>query len=183
MPRPGELGGPGLPGNVRIAESTLTSHTVLEQDAWGRFIKEIERSGDQLMERLGKRMEEKARRYAPIRSGRLRRSIHTELFNHGRSVRVTSDVPYAGVMEGGSRPHLIHGVRASFEWSGGTFVWNDPRFGPIGSVNRRGYKNWTREHGATVRHPGTKPHMFFARAFHETWAEARLIMRQTYPRN
>jgi hypothetical protein len=198
---PGSIGGPGLPDRVRIAESTIQTNAIVEQDRWGRFIKEAERSGDRLMEELTERMADRAKRYAPNRTGRLRNSIEPWVSPNGREGRVFSDVPYAGVMESGSKPHLIHGVRANFNWAGGRFVWNDKRYGPIGEdfrdydrsggteARRRNhhyrrrhkrYENWTYEHGATVRHPGTKPHMFFARAFHETWAEARFIMRKTY---
>lgn len=180
MPRPGALGGPGLPGRVRIADATLTTRSVVEQDRFGHFISEIQRSGDRLMEQLGQKMEDKAKRYAPVRTGRLRNSIHYSMTNHGREVYLTSNVPYAGVMESGSRPHQIHGVRANFDWKGGRFVWNDPHFGPVGSSDS-GYQNWTWAHGATVRHPGTKPHRYMARAFHETWQEARFVMRQVYP--
>lgn len=149
----------------------------MEQDHWGHFIREAERSGERLMEMLGDKMEQKARRYAPIRTGKLRASIRVVMLNNGREVRLFSDSPYAEVMESGSRPHLIHGVKANFPWKGGYFVWDDPKF-KVGKG--RGYRNWTEEHGATVRHPGTRPHRFFARAFTETWGEARLVMRRAY---
>lgn len=180
------MGGPGLPDRVRIAEGTLESKSVLEQNRFGRFIKEAERSGDDLMRHLGKKMEDKAQRYAPSRTGALRKSIKYYPLNNWREVRVVSDVPYAGIMESGSKPHLIHGVRANFRWKNGTrrFVWNDPKYGPTedfyGMDDDLGYINWSRAHGATVRHPGTKPHLFFSRAFHETWQEARFIMRRVY---
>lgn len=178
--RPGTLGGPGLPDRVRIGECKIESKAVLEQDRWGHFISKAERSGDDLMEELQRKMEYKAKQYAPVRTGRLRRSIKARLFNHKRELRLGSDVPYTGVMEEGSRPHLIHGVRAKFDWRGGEFDWRDFRYGPVGSG--RPYENWTRAYGATVRHPGTKPHRFFAQAFTETWQEARFIMRRVYGR-
>lgn len=198
LPGPGQLGGPGIPGKVRIAEGEFTTQAIMEQDRWGRFISEAERAGDRLMDELTDKMADKAAQYAPMRTGKLRRSIKPWVSTDGREGRVYSDAPYAEVMESGSRPHLIHGVRANFDWKGGRFVWNDRRYGPIGGpsgpsgnaeARRRnryrragssGYKNWTYTHGATVRHPGTKPHLFFSRAFHEVWQEARLIMRKVY---
>lgn len=185
MPGWGELGGPGLPDRVRIGKATFVSEAVMEQDRFGRFISEIERGGSRLLEDLADKMAKRAARYAPFRTGRLKRSIRSIILSNGREARVFSDVPYAGVMEAGSRRHLIHGVRANFDWKHGRFVWNDPRYGPIDGpqteTHKRGYQNWTYAYGATVNHPGTKPHLFFRRAFNETWAEARVVMRQAYP--
>lgn len=178
---PGSIGGPGLPDKVRIAEATLHSRSVMEQNRMGHFISDIQRSGTKLMEQLGEKMESKAKRYAPVRTGRLRASVKYVMLTNGREIQLYSDVPYAGVMEKGSRPHLIHGVRANFDWKGGYFVWNDPHFGPIEDNRTRRYENWSAAHGATVHHPGTKPHLFMARAFTETWQEARFVMRQVYP--
>lgn len=178
MPAPGQLGGPGIPGNTRIAQATISTNSIMEQDRWGHFISEIERAPDRVMEQLAEKLQDKAQRYAPVRTGRLKRSLRARVINHGREVVLTSDVPYAIVMEEGSRPHQIHGVRATFEWKGGTFKWDDPRF--KFNPGKRGYQNWTWEHGATVRHPGTKPHRFMARAFNETWQEARFILRRVY---
>ena len=203
VPGPGQLGGPGLPGKVRIADAKLTSSAVMEQDRFGRFISDIERSGSQLLEELADKMESRARRYAPSRTGRLKRSIRSVVLSNGREARVYTDVPYAGVMERGSKPHLIHGVRANFDWKGGRFVWNDPRYGPIGEQfdpyaptsresslrghhrrqqRKSSYQNWTYAYGATVRHPGTRAQRFMGRAFQETWAEARFVMRKVYSR-
>jgi hypothetical protein len=186
IPGAGELGGPGLPGRVRIGEAQLTSHAIMEQDRFGRFISDLERSRHDLLEKLIEKMEARARRYAPVRTGRLSRSIQSVVLMNGREARVFTNVPYAGVMEAGSRPHLIHGVRKNFKWKGGYFRWNDPRYGPTDmpqtETHRRGYMNWSLAYGATVRHPGTKPHRFMARAFHETWAEARFVMREAYNR-
>jgi hypothetical protein len=186
----------------------------MEQDNFGRFISDIERSGDRLLEKLVGKMAQRAKRYAPQRTGRLRRSIKPILLSNRREGRVITDVPYAGVMESGSKPHLIHGVKANFRMNNGhRFVWNDPKYGPIGEEfdpynpaggreaairghhrrqgqrgtgrrgsGGRGYMNWTYEHGATVHHPGTKPHYFMRRAFNEVWPEARAVMREAYHR-
>lgn len=174
------LGGPGLPDRVRITEAQLVSNAVMESDEFNRFIALAERGGTRLMEDLADKMESRAKRYAPYRSGRLRRGIRAILLNNNRELRVVTDVPYGWVMEEGSRPHFIHGVRANFEWKGGRFVWNNPRFGPVGSGKR--YENWSPGYGATVRHPGTKAHYFFRRSFQETFAEARIVMARAYPR-
>lgn len=188
MLRPGALGGPGLPGKTRIGEATLVSNAVMEQDRFGRFISHIDRAGLNLLQELAGKMESRAKRYAPRRTGRLRQSIRSVVLSNGREARVFSNAPYAGVMELGSRPHLIHGVRANFRWKNGRrFIWNDPRYGPIDDPNigagvraDRGYENWSNAYGATVRHPGTKPHYYFQRAFTETWQEARFVMRKVY---
>lgn len=104
----------------------------MEQDRFGRFISDAERAGGRLLEQIGDKMVEVAKKEAPVRTGRLKRSIRSVMLSNNREVRVFSDVPYAGVMEYGSRPHRIHGVRANFDWKGGRFVWNDPKYGPIG---------------------------------------------------
>lgn len=188
----GTFGGPGLPDHVRIAKATLVSEPVMEQDRWGRFIRNAERSGDDLMAILADKMEDRAAALAPVRTGRLRRSMRGIVLQGGREARLISTVPYAGVMEYGSKPHLIHGVRANFRWKNGSrrFIWNDPRFGPVDGMSNaevenilssgRGYANWSQEHGATVRHPGTKPHKFMFKAWESTWLEARRIMREVY---
>ena len=180
MPRPGRLGGPGLPGRTRITTAEIESHAVMEQNSMGRFIKEAERSGDMLMERLADSMEGKAKRFAPVRTGKLRDSIVGRVLNNGREASLWTDVPYAGVMEEGSKPHRIHGVRATFMYKKGTreFVPANFRYGPVGSGKR--YENWTVRHGATVKHPGTKPYKFFQRAYEATWIEARMTMREVY---
>lgn len=179
---PGSLGGPGLPGRVRIAEGTLATRGIVESDEFNRFIKKAERAGDELMNRLAENMERRAKRYVPKRTMKLHNSIKGLVYEQG-SVRVAilySNVPYARLMEEGTRPHLIHGVRANFNWREGYFEWDDPRFRV--RKNRGGYQNWTPEHGATVRHPGTRPYRFFQRAFDETYREARIIMREVYGR-
>lgn len=172
--------GPG--GRREVGRATLTSRAIMESDSSNRFIRSVDRSGDRLMEELANKMEAKAKRYAPNRTGRLRNSIQAVMLSNGREVRLFSDVDYAGHMEHGTRPHQISGVKANFQWRGGYFVWNDPDFGPIGKKRRTPtkYANWTKAGGATVNHPGTRPHRFFARAFTETWQEARFIMRRVY---
>lgn len=178
----GSLGGPGLPGRVRIGSAQLTSNAVMETDSFNRFIKDIERSSDRLMERLADDWEDRVKRMAPKRTGRLRADLQVILMPNGREMRLVTNVPYAVVMEEGSRPHLIHGVKANFTMKDGRrFVWNNPKYGPIDGPNRRGfYRNWTEEFGATVRHPGTKPHKFMYRSWKITFEDARIKMRQAY---
>jgi hypothetical protein len=188
----GTFGGPGLPGRTRIGKATMVTDAVMEQDSMGRFIKEIDRKGDNLMDILADKMEERATALAPVRTGRLRRSMKGVVMPGGREARLLTDVPYAIVMEDGSRPHLIHGVKANFRWKNGSrrFIWNDPRFGPVDGMSAdeidkvnssdHGYVNWSQQYGATVRHPGTKPRKFMFKAWEATWLEARLIMREVY---
>lgn len=163
------------------ATATLTSTTVMRRDDLGRFLSHIERGGDRLMEDLANDFEDRARRYAPVRTGRLRRSIRAILLNGYREIRMTSNSPYAGYMESGTKPHLIRGVRANFRWDNNTryFRWRNYRYGPIGHDPSR-YENWTYGGGAIIRHPGTKGHFFFRRAYRETMADARISMRKAY---
>lgn len=165
---------------MATGEITLTSSAVMERDEFGRFIAKVRSGGEELMESLATDFEGRARRYAPIRSGRLRRSIQAIVTNGYREVRVVSDVPYARYMEEGTRPHLIRGVRANFRFDNNSrfFRWNNFRYGPYGSGKL--YENWSFAQGATVRHPGTKGYFFFRRAYRETMAEARTRMRQAY---
>jgi Bacteriophage HK97-gp10, putative tail-component len=182
VPGPGEWGGPGLPGRVRITKATLQSESIIESDRWGNFIKRAERAGDEVVEEIGRRMQRRARAYAPKRTGKLRRNIKYFISERGGARSVTlgaPKVPYAVVMEKGSRAHAIHGVKANFTWEGGDFEWINFKYGPVGT--KRGYANWTGEHGATVWHPGTQPYKFFERAYRDTWPEARQILRETYP--
>lgn len=162
-------------------EATLTSNAVLRRDNFGRFLRQIESGGERLMEDLAIDFENRARRYAPVRTGRLKRSIQAILLNGYRTIHLVSDAPYARYMEEGTRPHLIRGVRRNFRWRGKTrlFVWNNPEYGPIGTDNSR-YENWTWEGGATVRHPGTRGYFFFRRAYRETMADARISMQRAY---
>ncbi len=182
MPGPGRLGGPGLPGRVRIGKAQVTSNAVMEQDSMGHFISEIRRSGDTLMRRLADDWEDRAKHMAPVRTGRLRDDLQVFQSADKRELRLVTNVPYAVVMEEGSRPHLIHGVRANFTMKNGRrFVWNDPRYGPAEGPNPRGYyRNWTDQYGATVRHPGTKAKKFMYRSWKMTFEDARIKMRQVY---
>ena len=158
----------------------LQSKAVMERDEMGRFVARIREGRERLMNELADDLETRARRYAPVRTGRLRRSITSLILNGYREVRVVSDVPYAGYMEEGTAPHLISGVRKNFRFDNKSrrFRWNNYKYGPYGSGKE--YENWSYATGATVRHPGTKGHFFFKRAYRETMAEARIKMRQAY---
>jgi HK97 gp10 family phage protein len=162
------------------ATATFNSNAVMRRDDLGRFISQIERGGERLMSDLANDFEDRARRYAPMRTGRLRRSIKALIMNGYREVRVVSDVPYAEYMESGTRPHRISGVRANFRFKNGTqfFRWVNYKYGPYGT--NKFYENWSFPTGATVRHPGTKAHYFFRRAYRETMADARVTMRKAY---
>ena len=164
-----------------MGQATFTSSALMRRDDMGRFIAQIERGGERLMEDLADGFESRARRYAPVRTGRLRRSIRALLLKGYREIVVVSDVPYATYMESGTRPHLIRGVKANFSFDNGSqfFRWKNYRYGPIGTdINR--YENWTHSGGAIIRHPGTKPKYFFRRAYRETMADARVSMRNAY---
>lgn len=165
---------------MAVGEVTLTSQAIMERDEFGRFVARIRSGGEALMEQLATDLEGRARRYAPIRSGRLRRSIHALVMNGYREVRVVSDVPYAKYMEEGTGPHLIRGVRANFRFDNNSryFTWYNYRFGPYGSGKE--YENWSPATGATVRHPGTRAHFFFKRAYRETMAEVPARMKAAY---
>lgn len=165
---------------VTVVRGQLQTKAIVERDSFGQFIATAERAGDDILEELGDKMEWRAKQQAPRRTGRLAASIRAVVTADGRTVRLVSNVPYAAVMEFGSRPHQIHGVRANFRWRGGRFVWNSPSYGPIGSGKQ--YENWTWSGGATVNHPGTKPHYFFRYAFERTWPEANEVMRRVYRR-
>lgn len=85
-----------------------------------------------------------ARMQAPIRTGRLKRSIRVykhERYVQGQGVRVGTSVPYANYVHEGTRPHLIlpNKQRALKFTKNGQVI-----------ITRR------------VNHPGTRPNRFLA---------------------
>lgn len=191
LPGPGQLGGPGLPGTgrIKVGEVQLKSNSIMFQDETGRFIKHMNDSADRFLNVVGDRLEKKAKQYAPKgKTLKLRDGI-MYVRPSEREVLLISDVPYAKIMERGSRPHKIHGVKANFMWKRGDFTWVNYQYGPIGGKQRGGkyrqergrkYQNWTWQYGATVNHPGTKGRWFFKRAFEETRAIARRDLRKAF---
>ncbi len=180
-------------------EGQIVSSSIMEQDRWGRFVSDAERSADKLLEKLGVLMTQRARKHAPVRTGTLRRSIRPFKFST-REVRVGSNVSYARFHEEGTKgPYLIHGVKADFKWQkkGRRFIWNHYMFGPVGdggasfvlkggsmvrtAASTGAYQNWTYAHGATIVHPGIRnPSRFLSKAYDDVWPVARKIMRETY---
>lgn len=90
----------------------------------------------------------RAQELAPVRSGRLRRSIRStsRLGFRGWTSRVGSDLDYAEFVHDGTRPHLIRPrrARALRFTAGGRVVF-----------------------ARLVRHPGTRPNPFLDRALRE----------------
>jgi hypothetical protein len=160
---------------TKVGEVQFRSEGYIERDEWGRFIKKIERGGEEFLDAVADDFETRARRYAPVRTGRLRASIRAVV--SGQTVFVISNAPYARHMEYGTKAHLIPGVKANFQWKGGYFIWNDPKYGPIGTGKE--YENWNSS-GAIVRHPGTRGYFFFHRAYREVMSESAATLRKAY---
>lgn len=94
---------------------------------------------------------DEARSRAPVRTGRLRRSIGLRREDSSRYV-VEASAPYAGYVEYGSGPHIIEPRRA--------FLL---RFSVDGEIR----------YAKRVRHPGSSPQPYWRPAFGETAREAR----------
>ena len=93
----------------------------------------------------GNQVERVSKRFVGVRTGRLKRSIHTDIVRYRGlpKARVGSSVNYAFVHHEGARPHTIKGKR------GGTLVF----MGKTGVV-----------HTKVVKHPGSKPTKYLTRA-------------------
>lgn len=119
----------------------------------GRLSDESKRAAD----RTGTRVQNEARRLAPVDTGRLRSSIVTRSEDHGRTYTVTigTNVNYAEAVENGTAPHRIYPRRAqALYWPGAAH--------PVAYVN----------------HPGTAPHPFLAPAI----AMAEVYLREELTR-
>jgi len=102
---------------------------------------------DALASELARLAGEYAREKAPVRSGRLKRSISVRRTRCGYEVCMGgSEAPYAGYVEYGTRPHLIRARRA-----------RALRFELDGDLVYVRY----------VRHPGTRPGLIMASAMAE----------------
>ncbi|MFD7066076.1 HK97 gp10 family phage protein [Streptomyces sp. NPDC059913] len=117
----------------------------------GRLSDESKRAAD----RTGTRVQNEARRRAPVDTGRLRSSIVTRSEDHGRTYDVTvgTNVSYAEHVEYGTAPHRIYPrTKQALYWPGAAH--------PVAYVN----------------HPGTLPHPFLgpAIAMAETWLREEL---------
>ncbi|MFE3004242.1 MULTISPECIES: HK97 gp10 family phage protein [unclassified Streptomyces] len=105
----------------------------------GRLSTESKRAGD----RTGTRVQNEARRRAPVDTGRLRSSIVSRSEDRGRIYDVTigTNVGYAEAVENGTGPHRIYPrTKQALYWPGAAH--------PV----------------AYVDHPGTAPHPFLAPA-------------------
>ncbi|NUS76640.1 MAG: HK97 gp10 family phage protein [Streptomyces sp.] len=105
----------------------------------GRLSTESKRAAD----RTGTRVQNEARRRAPVDTGRLRSSIVSRSEDHGRTYDVTvgTNVNYADHVEYGTAPHRIYPrTKQALYWPGAAH--------PV----------------AYVDHPGTAPHPFLAPA-------------------
>jgi len=94
--------------------------------------------------------------FVPVRTGRLRESIHIE--THGKEYHVVAGsriAYYAPYVEFGTRPHIIRPVRA-----------RALRFEVRGEVVFAKY----------VHHPGSSPQYFMRRAFERTLSEIGYIV-------
>ena len=117
----------------------------------------VEKAFQRLITRLADFAYEEMRRRAPVRTGKLRRSIEKRV---GRlKAEIGPTVPYAVFVERGTRPHIITPVRAQalrFE-IGGEVVF-----------------------AKLVRHPGTKPQPFVRETAEETARRIIFIAREVF---
>ncbi|WP_429971282.1 HK97-gp10 family putative phage morphogenesis protein [Fructilactobacillus sp. Tb1] len=76
-----------------------------------------------LVKSSGASMQENAQKFAPVRTGALRRDIHLNYFDNGMTTKVSSDISYAPYQEFGTRfmagtPH----VRPAFNIQKSIFI-------------------------------------------------------------
>lgn len=119
----------------------------------GRLSDESKRAAD----RTGTRVQNEARRLAPVDTGRLRSSIVTRSDDRGRTYTVTigTNVNYAADVENGTAPHRIYPRRAqALYWPGAAH--------PVAYVN----------------HPGTRAQPFLGPAV----AMAEVYLREELAR-
>lgn len=79
-----------------------------------RFVGRLSNESKRAADRAGTRVQNEARRLAPVDTGRLRSSIVTRSEDHGRTYTVTigTNVNYADAVENGTGPHRIYPRRA-----------------------------------------------------------------------
>jgi HK97 gp10 family phage protein len=98
-----------------------------------------------VLHKLTRRTSELAKEKAPVKTGRLKASVHEEADRLRGEMTVTggvsADTPYALFVHQGTRPHLIRATHATSL----RFFW--PRTQRV-------------EHFKYVHHPGTKPRPF-----------------------
>lgn len=119
----------------------------------GRVAISIRPQVARVTERKVNRTVQAAKSYAPVRTGRLKRSIFSRARNSaGRfvasgsvsicSYEIVVAVPYAGFVTRGTKPHIIR--------SKGPWPLRNPETGQV--------------FGRVVRHPGTRPNDYLQRA-------------------
>lgn len=158
------------------------SRTVVARDEFGRFAAECNAATRDGIEDIVKDGAAASRRYAPVgtkvdtRPGHipLKRSIRYEA--RGLRGEWYSVSKHALPQELGAAPHLIVG-KVRFFWTKANewFVWNHPRFGPVGSGKR--YENWTPGGGVTINHPGNPAQPFLEPAYEEVALHGGSIRR------
>ncbi len=140
--------------NARVtARVVLNPH---EAQSWSRkFITRKQRG-------LGRRLVRYAQREAPVATGRLRRNIKPSPFRmtgpykgEGGAYVDKSDVPYAGYVMYGTRPHVIRCRRPAYALH---FYWK--RVGAWVFFDH-------------VNHPGTKANRFLERALNKLARDLR----------
>lgn len=142
------------PGGTKVTAKVVLNRAEVEQ--WSRLF--ISRQGAD----MSRRLVAAAKDEAPVRTGRLRANIKpapfkmTAPFKGEGGVEINKrDVPYAGYVRWGTRPHVIRCRRPAYALH---FYWE--RMG-----------RWV--FFDSVRHPGTKPNYFLERALNRVAREMR----------
>lgn len=138
-----------------MAEASFTMDARQFERGLRRWVGSLSRESKRAADRTGTRVQNEARRRAPVDTGRLRSSIVSRSEDRGRSYTVTvgTNVEYAEMVEKGTPPHRIYPRRArALYWPGAAH--------PVAYVN----------------HPGTAPHPFLAPAIAmaEVWLREEL---------
>lgn len=171
---------------------TATSRFVFERNSLGRFAAECNRAAERTVQRTIELGARTSRAMAPAGKNRELYSKRPGYIPLKRSIKTTrsgtrgywfSIAPHAMFVEKGTAPHVIHG-RLYFPWRGGTFVWNDFHFGPVGSGKL--YENWDASRGsrggAWVFHPGTNAQPFLEPAYNKVVKKQMMdIAKQEFP--
>lgn len=100
------------------------------------------------------------------RSGHLKQSIHAGILTPSKA-QVEASAPYAGYVEGGTRPHLILPVKGRF------LAWNNsPGATRLTGTLRSGVR--PNVFARRVNHPGTRPYPFMMPAAERALSELDL---------
>lgn len=141
------------PGGTRVTAKVILNPA--EAQRWSRVF--ITNKNRELSDKLLRA----AREEAPVKTGRLRANLRVEPFRmtgpykgEGGVGVSLADVPYAGYVRWGTRPHVIRARRAKFL----RFYW--PKVGRVVFFKK-------------VNHPGTKPNYFLERALNRVARELR----------